>query len=165
MNFVPRVVDGNLINLELSAATSTIDPSNGISIDGGFTVDAFIRREASTTVEMQDGESFAIAGLLEDDFNDTVTQVPWLGDIPVLGALFRSTDYARNQTELVIIITAHLVSPTRGEALALPTDRIKPPSEADLFLNGHTVHTLNAAGAAGEVARQDFIGSYGYVME
>ena len=165
LNFVPRVVDGNLINLELSAATSTIDPSNGISIDGGFTVDAFIRREASTTVEMQDGESFAIAGLLEDDFNDTVTQVPWLGDIPVLGALFRSTDYARNQTELVIIITAHLVSPTRGEALALPTDRIKPPSEADLFLNGHTVHTLNAVGAAGEVARQDFIGSYGYVME
>ena len=165
LNFVPRVVDGNLINLELSAATSTIDPSNGISIDGGFTVDAFIRREASTTVEMQDGESFAIAGLLEDDFNDTVTQVPWLGDIPVLGALFRSTDYARNQTELVIIITAHLVSPTRGEALALPTDRIKPPSEADLFLNGHTVHTLNAAGAAGEVAKQDFIGSYGYVME
>ena len=165
LNFVPRVVDGNLINLELSAATSTIDPSNGISIEGGFTVDAFIRREASTTVEMQDGESFAIAGLLEDDFNDTVTQVPWLGDIPVLGALFRSTDYARNQTELVIIITAHLVSPTRGEALALPTDRIKPPSEADLFLNGHTVHTLNAVGAAGEVARQDFIGSYGYVME
>ena len=82
LNFVPRVVDGNLINLELSAATSTIDPSNGISIEGGFTVDAFIRREASTTVEMQDGESFAIAGLLEDDFNDTVTQVPWLGDIP-----------------------------------------------------------------------------------
>ncbi len=165
LNFVPRVVDRDLINLQLSAATSTIDPSNGITVDGGFTVDAFIRREAATTVEMRDGESFAIAGLLEDSFNDSVSQVPWIGDVPILGALFRSTDYARNQTELVIIITAHLVSPTRGEALALPTDRIKPPSEADLFLNGHTVKTLNASGAAGEVAKQDFIGSYGYVME
>ena len=165
LNFVPSVVDGDLINLQLDAATSTIDPSNGITIDGGFTVDAFVRRQAATTVEMRDGESFAIAGLLEDNFNDSVSQVPWIGDVPILGALFRSTDYARNQTELVIIITAHLVSPTRGEALALPTDRIRPPTEADLFLNGHTVQTLNARGAAGEVAKQDFIGSYGYVME
>lgn len=165
LNFVPRVVDGDLINLQLSAATSTIDPSNGITIGDGFTVDAFVRRETSTTVEMRDGESFAVAGLLEDSFNDSVAQVPWIGDVPILGALFRSTEYARNQTELVIIITAHLVSPTRGDALALPTDRIRPPSEADLFLNGRTVETLNTRGAVGEVARQDFTGSYGYVME
>ncbi|AEI93263.1 MULTISPECIES: type II and III secretion system protein family protein [Roseobacter] len=165
LNFVPRVVDGDLINLQLSAATSSIDPSNGISVGDSFTVDAFIRREASTTVEMRDGESFAIAGLLEDNFNDNISQVPWLSDVPILGALFRSTDYMRNQTELVIIITAHLVTPTRGEALALPTDRIRPPSEKDLFLNGRTIQTLNARGAAGEVAKQDFGGSYGYVME
>lgn len=165
LNFVPRVVDGDLINLQLSAATSTLDPSNGIALENGITVSSFIRREAETTVEMRDGQSFAIAGLLEDDFNDTVNQVPWLGDVPVLGALFRSTEYQRNQTELVVIITAHLVSPTRGEALALPTDRIKPPTEADLFLNGHTVTTVDAASGAGEVARQDFVGSYGYVME
>ncbi|MFK7763210.1 MAG: type II and III secretion system protein family protein [Roseobacter sp.] len=165
LNFVPRVVDGDLINLQLSAATSSIDASNGVTLDGGLTVNAFVRRETSTTVEIRDGQSFAIAGLLEDSFNDTVAQVPWIGDVPILGALFRSTDYARNQTELVIIVTAYLVSPTQGDALALPTDRIKPPSEADLFLNGHTVKTLNAAGAAGEVAKQDFSGSYGYVME
>ncbi|ABG31717.1 type II and III secretion system protein family protein [Roseobacter denitrificans] len=165
LNFVPRVVDGDLINLQLSAATSSIDPSNGISVGDGFTVDAFIRREASTTVEMRDGESFAIAGLLEDNFNDNITQVPWISDVPILGALFRSTDYMRNQTELVIIITAHLVTPTRGEALALPTDRIRPPSEKDLFLNGRTIETLNARGSAGEVAKQDFSGSYGYVMD
>ncbi|MEP0962595.1 MAG: type II and III secretion system protein family protein [Roseobacter sp.] len=165
LNFVPRVVDRDLINLQLSAATSTIDTSNGISVGDGFTVDAFVRRETSTTVEIRDGESFAIAGLLEDNFNDSVAQVPWIGDVPILGALFRSSDYARNQTELVIIITAHLVSPTRGDALALPTDRIRPPTEADLFLNGHTVNTLNASSAAGEVAKQDFGGSYGYVLE
>ena len=89
--------------------------------------------------------------------------MPWLGDIPVLGALFRSADYSRQQSELVIIVTPHLVTPTRGDALALPTDRVRPPSESELFLFGKVAK--NARGAAGEVARQDFGGSYGYVME
>ena len=113
---------------------------------------------------MRDGDSFAIAGLLQDDFRDNNAQVPWLGDIPILGALFRSTEYQRNQSELVIIITPHLVTPTRGEALALPTDRIRIPTENELFLNGR-VAGKRLKGAAGEVARQDFTGSYGYVME
>jgi pilus assembly protein CpaC len=136
-------------------------------LGGGFSVSAFTTRETSTTVEMRDGESFAIAGLLQDDFTDSASQVPWLGDIPVLGALFRSAEYQRSQTELVIIVTAHLVTPTRGEALALPTDRIVPPSEKDLFLFGRTTQDPKrpTKGAAGEVAKQDFSGSYGYVME
>lgn len=165
LNFIPRVVDADIINLELTAAVSAIDSSNGINING-FQIDAFSRRETSTTVEMRDGESFAIAGLIEDEFLDDANQMPWLGDVPVLGALFRSANYQRNQTELVIIITAHLVTPTRGEALALPTDRIKPPSERDLFLFGQTAQNSRVSrGAASEVARQDFSGSYGYVMD
>jgi len=166
LDFVPRVVDGDIINLELEASVSSIDPANGFS-QGGFTVDAFRKRQTSTTVEMRDGESFAIAGLLSDDFRDLNGQVPWLGDIPVLGALFRSAEYARQQTELVIIVTPHLVSPTRGEALALPTDRVQPPSEAGLFLFGHVTGSTSApkVGVAGEVARQDFSGSYGYVLD
>jgi pilus assembly protein CpaC len=165
LNFIPRVVDSKLINLELNAAVSEIDPTNGFSVNG-FTIDAFSRRETSTTVELRDGESFAIAGLIQDSFIDNNAQLPWLGDIPVLGALFRSADYQRNQTELVIIITAHLVTPTRGEALALPTDRVKPPTEKDLFLFGRTTSTDKVPrGAAREVAKQDFSGSYGYVMD
>lgn len=166
LNFIPRVVDKDIINLELEAAVSAIDASNGFSVNG-FEIDAFQRREASTTVEMRDGESFAIAGLLMDDFRDLNGQVPWLGDIPVLGALFRSAEYMREQTELVIIITPHLVTPTRGEVLALPTDRIKPPSEEDLFLFGRVASDTASRqnGAAAEVAKQDFSGSYGYVME
>lgn len=165
LNFIPRVVDKDIINLELTAAVSAIDTSNGINING-FQIDAFSRRETSTTVEMRDGESFAIAGLIEDEFLDNADQMPWLGDVPVLGALFRSASYQRSQTELVIIITAHLVTPTRGEALALPTDRVKPPSERDLFLFGQTAQTGQVSrGAASEVARQDFSGSYGYVMD
>ncbi|MGJ8617196.1 MAG: type II and III secretion system protein family protein [Sulfitobacter sp.] len=165
--FIPRVVDKDLINLELKAAVSAIDPTNSLSLSNGIEIAAFTRRETSSTVEMRDGESFAIAGLLTDDFKDNSSQLPWIGDVPVLGALFRSADYQRSQTELVIIVTAHLVTPTRGEALALPTDRIKPPTEKDLFLFGRTADGTRTPkkGAAGEVAKQDFGGSYGYVLD
>lgn len=166
LSFIPRVVDKDLINLELKAAVSAIDPNNGITLDG-FQIAAFSRRETSTTVEIRDGESFAIAGLLQDDFTDSSSQLPWIGDVPILGALFRSANYQRRQTELVIIISAHLVTPTRGEALALPTDRIRPPTEKDLFLRGRTAAGTRTPqkGAAGEVAKQDFTGSYGYVLD
>lgn len=165
--FIPRVVDKDIINLEMNAAVSAIDGSNSIALGNGIEISAFTRRETSTTVEMRDGESFAIAGLLTDDFTDSTRQLPWIGDVPVLGALFRSADYQRSQTELVIIVTAHLVTPTRSEALVLPTDRIKPPSEKDLFLHGRTADGTRTPtrGAAGEVAKQDFRGSYGYVLD
>ncbi len=165
LNFIPRVIDGDLINLEIDAAVSSIDTNNAYE-DGTFSIAAFRRRQTSTTVELRDGESFAIAGLLLDDFQDSNSQVPWLGDIPVLGSLFRSVEYQRDQSELAVIITAHLVTPTRGEALVMPTDRIKPPSEKELFLYGKVAKDKRpTSGAAGEVAKQDFGGSYGYVMD
>ncbi|MBT8418598.1 MAG: type II and III secretion system protein family protein [Silicimonas sp.] len=166
LNFIPRVIDGHRINLELNAAVSAIDGTTVIS-NAGFSINGFSRRETKTTVEMLDGQSFAISGLLQDDFNDAASQVPWLGDVPILGALFRSSTYQRSQSELVVIITPHLVTPTRGEALALPTDRVRAPTEAELFLFGRTSVPAGAAmsGPAAEVAKQDFTGSYGYVME
>ncbi len=163
LNFTPVVVDQDIINLTIDAAVSSIDPANGINVSG-FQIDAFKRRETSTTVEMRDGDSFAIAGLLQDDFRDLNTQLPWVGDIPILGALFRSSEYQRAQTELVIIVTPHLVTPVSGEALALPTDRIRIPTERELFLFGDVAKGPKK-GAAAEVARQDFSSSYGYVME
>jgi pilus assembly protein CpaC len=162
LNFTPVVVDGDIINLTINAAVSSLDSTNSLRASG-FDISAFKRRETSTTVEMRDGESFAIAGLLQDDFRDLNGQVPWLGDIPVLGALFRSSEYQRSQSELVIIVTPHLVTPTRGEALALPTDRIRIPTEQELFLFGQVAGKQK--GAAGEVARQDFSTPYGYVMD
>lgn len=170
MIFTPTVVDGDIINLKLDASVSGIDTANSATISG-FSVDAFTKRQTTTTVEMRDGQSFAIAGLLQDDFRDSAGQVPWLGDIPILGALFRSADYTRAQSELVIIVTAHLVEPTRGEALALPTDRIRPPTESELFLFGRTGVASSGTGGTtassrgDEVSGQDFSGSYGYVME
>ncbi|OYU16987.1 MAG: general secretion pathway protein [Rhodobacteraceae bacterium PARR1] len=160
LNFIPTVLDAGMINLQLKATVSSIDSTVTLS-SGGVNINGLRVRETSTTVEMRDGESFAIAGLLQDDFRNLKGQVPWLGDVPILGALFRSSEYQRAQSELVIIVTAHLVSPTHGEALALPTDRIRLPSESEFFLFGKT----EGRGPAGEVARQDYNGSYGYVME
>lgn len=163
MNFTPVVVDGDIINLTINTAVSAID--NTIVIESaGFTINGFSRRETSTTVEMRDGESFAISGLLQDDFLNLNGQVPWLGDVPVLGALFRSAEYQRSQTELVVIVTPHLVTPTRGEALALPTDRVRLPSEKEFFLFGKVQGRFDDT-PAGEVARQDYASPYGYVME
>ena len=161
LNFKPTVVKGDIINLELATIVSAIDPSitvetNGISVNG------FSVRKALTTIELRDGESFAIAGMLQDDFTDLVGQVPWLGDVPILGSLFRSTDFERRQSELVIIVTAHLVTPTDGRLLALPTDRMRIPTERELFLYGKVE---GRQGAAGQVARQDLKGSLGYVVE
>ncbi len=163
MAFTPTVVEGEIINLNMNAEVSSIGPT--VATGGGAEIPSLNTRRAATTVELRDGESFAIAGLLQDDFRDTVGQVPWLGDLPIIGALFRSASYQREQTELVIIITAHLVNPVRGEALALPTDRITIPTEADLFLHGRNAGSPRQGTAAGDVADQDFSGSYGYVME
>jgi pilus assembly protein CpaC len=161
LEFTPTVVDSDIINLALSTSVSSIDTA----IPGTGGVPGLRTREAATTVEMRDGESFAIAGLLQDDFRDTIGQVPWLGDLPILGVLFRSTSYQREQSELVVIVTAHLVQPVRGEALALPTDRVTIPSERELFLHGRISGGPRAGSAAADVARQDFSGSYGYVMD
>ena len=118
-------------------------------------------RRATTVVELRDGQSFAIAGLLQDDFKDSISQFPWLGEIPVLGALFRSADYSRGETELVIIVSAHLVVPVDESELSLPTDHVRIPNEFELFLLGHT----DDAGAPGMVQSQGFDGDFGYVVE
>ena len=95
-------------------------------------------RRAKTTIELRDGESFALAGLLRRDFQDTVRQIPLLGSIPIIGSLFRSSGFNKEETELVMIVTPRLVRPVRAGTLRTPSDRVKPPNEADLFLGGRT---------------------------
>jgi pilus assembly protein CpaC len=161
MNFTPTVVDEDIINLELDTEVSAIDAAVQVNING-VALSGFTTRRARTTVELRDGESIAIAGLLQEDFNDAKTQFPWLGDLPVLGALFRSSDFQRNQTELVIIITPHLIAPVNGDQLSLPTDRMRIPNETELFLFGQTEGTakLNPG-----VISQGLDGEYGYILE
>ena len=98
-----------------------------------------IVRRASTTVELRDGQSFVIGGLLQSDGQNAISQLPWLGDVPVLGALFRSTSYQKNETDLAIIVTPRLVRPARpGDVIKTPLDTSLPANDVDLFLMGKT---------------------------
>jgi pilus assembly protein CpaC len=104
----------------------------------GFTIPGIATRRAKTTVELRDGQSFAIAGLLSSDFNDTMRGIPGIMEVPVIGTLFRSSSYQRNETELVVIITPRLVQPAPAGTLIAPTDSFVPPADDQFFLMGRT---------------------------
>jgi pilus assembly protein CpaC len=135
--FTPTVLADGVINMEVAPEVSSIDPTASIVINN-LRVPGLQTRRARTTVELRDGESFALAGLIRRDFQDTVRQFPILGSIPIIGALFRSTNFQKEETELVIIVTPRLVKPVRAAAMKVPTDRATPPDEVDLFLLGRT---------------------------
>lgn len=137
LGFTPTVLEDGLINLVVAPEVSSIDPSASVVING-LTIPGLQTRRAKTTLELRDGQSFAIAGLIRNDFQDTVRQFPVLGSIPIIGSLFRSTGFQKQETELVIIVTPRLVKPTTPESLAVPTDRAAAPNELDLFLLGRT---------------------------
>lgn len=132
--FTPTVLDDGIINLVVAPEVSDIDPNASITT-GGLTIPGIKVRRAKTTVELRDGESFTIAGLLRDDYENAIRQYPFIGDLPILGNLFRSTSYQRNQTELVMVVTPHLAAPTRGPQ-ATPADYFTPPSDFELFVFG-----------------------------
>jgi len=135
--FTPTVLADGVINLVVAPEVSSIDPSASIVINN-LTIPGLQTRRAKTVVELRDGESFALAGLIRKDFQDTVRQVPLLGSLPIIGSLFRSTGFQHEQTELVIVVTPRLVRPVLAGALKVPTDRVGPPNEAELLLNGRT---------------------------
>lgn len=137
LGFTPTVLEDGIINLVVEPEVSSIDSSASVTI-GGLVIPGLQTRRASTTLELRDGQSFALAGLIRKDFQDTVRQFPILGSLPIIGTLFRSTGFQKNETELVIIVTPRLVKPFKAEQAALPTDRVLPPHELDLFLMGRT---------------------------
>ena len=133
--FTPTVLADGMISLVVAPEVSSIDPAASIRLNN-ITIPGLRTRRARTTLEIRDGESFAIAGLIGADFANTVRQVPLLGSIPILGALFRSTRFDKSETELVITVTPHIVRPVAPGALAMPTDRVRAPAEVDQFLLG-----------------------------
>jgi pilus assembly protein CpaC len=135
--FTPTVLADGVINMVVQPEVSSIDPTASVVINN-LTIPGLQTRRAKTVIEIRDGESFAMAGLIRKDFQDTIRQVPLLGSIPIIGTLFRSSGFQNEQTELVIIVTPRLVQPVRAGALKVATDRVGPPNEADLFLNGRT---------------------------
>ena len=135
LGFTPTVLSDDTINLVVEPEVSSIDPTASINLNG-IAIPGLQTRRASTVLELRDGESFAIAGLLQRDFQTTVSQVPVLGSIPIIGSLFRSSSFQRGETELLIIVTPRLVAPISPNQVRLPTDRVQDPVAADLILNG-----------------------------
>jgi pilus assembly protein CpaC len=135
--FTPTVLADGMVNLRVAPEVSSIDRDISIELDG-TTIPGLKVRRAVTSLELRDGQSFAMAGLIQSDFSDTVRAVPLLGKIPIIGALFRSTSFQKQETELVITVTPRIVRPVRPDQIALPTDRVQPPSSAELFLLGKT---------------------------
>jgi len=136
LSFTPVVLSTGIINLKIAPEVSELDFANAVTISG-TTVPSLIKRDAVTTVELRDGQSFAIAGLLQSESTRNRSQIPWLGSVPVLGALFSSVSYQKNDTDLVIIVTPHLVQPAApGQKLATPLDQRLPSNDVDFFVNG-----------------------------
>ena len=136
--FTPTVLNNSIINLRLDPSVSELDTSHAILVNGTL-IPGIINREVHTSVELRDGQSFAIAGLLQAQSNDDISQIPWLGNVPVLGALFRSTNYQKQETDLVVIVSPHLVTPVPpGQQLATPFDTTLQANDIDLFLMGDT---------------------------
>lgn len=137
LKFTPTVLEGGLINLKVSPEVSELAQSGTEVLAGGgrSVLPSFITRRVSTTVQLQDGQSFAIAGLIKNNVTETIRRFPILGDIPVLGALFRSSEFQNDKTELIFVITPRLVKPLPPN-YALPTDHFNPPTKEEFFLRG-----------------------------
>lgn len=148
LGFTPTVLGDKTINLIVEPEVSAIDPAASIQLNG-ISIPGLQTRRASTTLELRDGESFAIAGLLQQDFQTTINQVPLLGNIPILGALFRSTQFQKGETELLIIVTPRLIKPIRPDQVRLPTDRVADPTSAQAVLLGEPYDPVPADQLAG----------------
>ena len=135
LSFTPTVLSDNKIHLKVMPEVSELDFTTAVGIQG-VAVPGITTRKVSTTIELADGQSFAIAGLLRDSMRENVKKFPLLGEIPILGALFRSSSFQRNETELVVIVTPHLVRPLDMARQPLPTDNFIMPSDAEFYLLG-----------------------------
>jgi pilus assembly protein CpaC len=135
--FTPTVLGEGQINLKIEPEVSDIDPTHTFTYGGGITVPGLIVRRANVTIELRDGQSFAIAGLLDNKHTTDQAQLPWIGQVPVLGTLFRSASFQKSETDLVIIVTPHLVKPAvPGEKLETPLEQRVPGNDVDFFLLG-----------------------------
>jgi pilus assembly protein CpaC len=157
LSFTPTVLSDRQISLRVAPEVSELDFANAVSFSG-FVVPALTTRRVSTVVELADGQSFAIAGLLDESVRESISRFPVLGDIPILGALFRSVSFQKSETELVIIVTPHLVKPVDVAQQPLPTDAFIEPNDVEFLLLGRLEgsHTGEPSGKLD--------GRFGYIM-
>ncbi len=133
LSYTPTVLSNGRISIRVAPEVSEIS-SNGAVILNGFSIPAVSTRRAETTVELGSGESFMIAGLMQNSYNSAIDKTPGLADVPILGTLFKSDGYRRNETELMIVVTPYLVKPVNDSEIVLPTDGFKAANDAERFL-------------------------------
>ena len=160
LSFTPTVLADNKINIRVAPEVSELDFTTAVQFEG-FITPGLTTRKAETVIELADGQSFAIAGLLRETARDALDKFPLLGDIPILGALFRSRSFQRNETELIIIATPHLVKPLDMTKQPLPTDFYEEPNDAEFYMlsmmEGHRQGTSNGI-------KGDLDGEFGHAM-
>jgi pilus assembly protein CpaC len=162
LTFSPTVLSNGVINLRLAPSVSELDFANSVVI-AGTAVPSLIKREARTTIELRDGQSFAIAGLLQSHDRRNVSQLPWIGNVPVLGELFRSNDYQKDETDLVVIVTPHLIMPAApNQKIATPLDKSLPSNDVDFFLLGEMEKRKDFSNY--RTNGNDVVGPYGYIL-
>jgi pilus assembly protein CpaC len=159
LNFTPTVLSDDVISIKVAPDVSELDFSTAVQFSG-FVVPGITTRRASTTIELADGQSFAIAGLLRDTIKEQVSKFPLLGDIPILGVLFRSQSFLKNETELIIIVTPHLVKPLNMAKQSLPTDFYIEPNDAEFYIEGRMEGRENRQPAV----RGKLDGDFGHTM-
>jgi pilus assembly protein CpaC len=137
LTFTPTVLSDKKINMKVHPKVSELDFSTAVNLFA-YSVPGLTTREVSTVIELADGQSFAIAGLLQDSIRENVRKFPFLGDLPVLGPLFRSSEFLRKESELIVIVTAHLVKPLDVARQKLPTDGYVAPNDTEFYLMGLT---------------------------
>jgi pilus assembly protein CpaC len=161
------VLSGNRISLKVRPEVSELSEDGAITIDG-LTIPALATRRTETTVELGSGQTFMVGGLLANNVQNAVTKFPGLGDLPVLGTLFRSQRFRRNETEVVILVTPYLVRPIQEPKLvARPTDGYKAPTDLERILEGrlHSARLQPGRPAPVAASAQRLIGPAGFVLE
>ncbi len=164
--FTPTVLSENRISLRVRPEVSELSENGAITING-LTIPALATRRAETTVELGSGQSFAIGGLLSNDVQNAVSKFPGLGDLPILGTLFRSQRFQTSETELVIMVTPYLVRPVSEPVLAAPTDGYQAPSDIERILEGRLHHAKLHKGRGAPVGPegQRLVGPIGFVLD
>jgi len=159
LNFTPTVLGNKKISMQVAPEVSELDFTNAITASG-FVVPALTTRRVSTVIELADGQSFAIAGLLKEDVREIVSKYPVLGDIPILGTLFRSSSFKKNETELIVIVTAHLVKPLDMTKQTLPSDQYIEPDDFEFYLLGN----LEGRGKKNLPTKGGLEGEFGHIL-
>jgi pilus assembly protein CpaC len=167
LNFVATISANNRINIHVMPEVSQLSTLGAIAING-ISVPSLTVRRAETTIDVASGQSFAIAGLLQNNVNQTINKFPWLGDVPILGALFRSDTFQRNESELVIIVTPYIVRPVAtANALMAPTDGYTSSTDKDLLVDGIEYKPQVVKHGAAPIGRSGsgLIGPIGFELE